>query len=515
MNSLPFCNPFIENERETLPEPCIVVIFGASGDLTHRKIIPALFNLMKSGELPTNFTCVGIARRSKTHVEFRKEMTESIHHYANTKIELPEISAFTEALFYHCMNFQDDQGYLSLVEFLKKLDGQRGTKGNRLFYLAVPPNYFLTIIEKLSHYALIYPHQQKLCFSRVVIEKPFGRDYQSAFTLQNDLLKYLAEEQIYLIDHYLGKETVQNLLVFRFSNFLFEPIWNQQYVDNIQITIAEKIGVEGRGNFYETEGLLRDVLQNHAVQLLSLVTMEAPLNLTPKEIHKEKVKVLQAIPQFSEEMIAKYVIRGQYSAGFIDGQPKSAYREEPNVNPNSNIETFAALRLQIENWRWHGVPIYIRAGKRLPKRSTEIVVTFKRAPPILFQKRYDNRSDNFSNRIIFRIQPNEGISLEFNTKVPTTQVIQLLNMDFQYAEHFGMITPEAYERLLSDAIKGDGTLFIKFDESLCAWKFLDPMLHEWHDKPLKTEEFYASGTWGPFTLSEQLLKQDQRTWKLP
>lgn len=505
-----FENPFHEPEYGKPPEPCILVIFGASGDLTGRKLIPALFNLIKEGNLPTNFICVGVARRAKTHEAFRNEMSEQIKKFSRTETEESELYAFVDKLFYYPLEFHDDAAYENLNLFLKDLDKNHGTRGNRVFYLSVQPTYFLPIIEKLKKHSLVYAADQTHVFSRVIIEKPFGHDYASAIALQQNLSQYLSENQIYRIDHYLGKETVQNLLVFRFSNSIFEGLWNHRYVDNIQITVAESIGIEGRGAFYESQGLVRDIIQNHLMQLLSLVAMEPPINLTPDAIRDEKVKVLQAIQSIPVENMKTFAIRGQYKEGFIDGDPVVAYRNEQNVDPLSNVETFAALRFQIENWRWAGVPIYVRAGKRLPKRSTEIVVTFKRVPNILFHK--DDRH-NTPNQVIFRIQPNEGISIKFNTKIPgSAPIVQPVNMDFQYASYFGKEVPEAYERLIYDSILGDSTLFARVDESIHSWKLLTPILDYWKNTPLTPEEFYAAGTFGPKS-ADLLPKQEQRQWK--
>ena len=503
-------NPFLEPEMGLSPQPCLLVIFGASGDLTKRKLVPSLFNLMKDGNLPTNFACVGVARREKTDESFRTELAQDIKNFSRTKAYDSEISTFLKSVFYHRMEFHEDEGYKRLYLFLKQIDQNYGTLKNRIFYLSVQPAYFLLITEKLKKHAFMYSSQEKHTFSRIIIEKPFGHDYLSAISLQKSLLQFLTEKQIYRIDHYLGKETVQNLLVFRFSNSIFESLWNHRYVDNIQITVAESIGIEGRGPFYESQGLIRDIIQNHLMQLVSLVAMEPPINLTPDAIRDEKVKVLQSLRGCEGKNRETFAIRGQYTEGFIEGKEVVAYRNEPLVNPLSSVETFAAIRLQIENWRWAGTPIYIRAGKRLPKRSTEIVISFKKEPNILFHK---NDKHNSQNQIIFRIQPNEGISIKFNAKIPPSpHLIQEVNMDFQYANYFGKKVPEAYERLIYDCIIGDNTLFARADESFYSWKFLTPILHYWLEKPLETEAFYPAGTWGPKKAID-LLKKENRNWK--
>ncbi len=510
VNPEAFKNPFRESHSLSSPEPCILVIFGASGDLTKRKLIPALFNLMKDGLLPQNFVCVGFARRNMTDEDFRKIMSEGINEFSRTRPEGEELKNFTNRLFYHQSEFGDDKGYDSLNEALSKLDKQFGTRGNRVYYLSVQPTAFTSIVEKLKMHNLVYEEEETERFSRVIIEKPFGHDLNTANQLQSDLTHNLNEKQIYRIDHYLGKETVQNLLVFRFSNAIFEGLWNNRYIDNVQISVGESIGVEGRGAFYEGAGLVRDIIQNHLMQLLSLVAMEPPTSLNPESIRDEKVKVLEAIKHYTEDEFDKYTCRGQYTEGYVEGEQATAYRKEKNVNPTSNVETFASMRIMIENWRWSGVPFYIRAGKRLPKRSTEIVITFKRTPNILFHK--DDKHNN-PNQIIFRIQPNEGTSFQVNSKVPgSANIIQPVNMDFQYASYFGKEVPEAYERLIYDCILGDNTLFARVDESLNSWKFLTPVLEHWAKNPLTADDFYPAGTWGPLG-ADYLLRNEQRTWK--
>ncbi|MCH9622059.1 MAG: Glucose-6-phosphate 1-dehydrogenase 2 [Chlamydiia bacterium] len=502
---------FAQKGKEKTPPPCILVIFGASGDLTKKKLIPALYNLMNDGLLPANFVCVGFARRGKSAEDFRKEMSENIKEYSRSKTEEKELEMFTEKLFYFQSNFDDDQGYENLTPFLEDLDKKFGTNGNRIYYLSVQPSYFSVISDKLKAHNHIYDENDKEKFSRVIIEKPFGHDLASAQNLQKDMTQNLSENQIYRIDHYLGKETVQNLLVFRFGNSIYEGLWNNRYVDNIQITVGESIGIESRGAFYESAGLCRDIIQNHLMQVLSLVTMEPPTSLDANSIRDEKVKLLSAIRHYRDDEIEKYALRGQYKEGFVDGETAKAYRQEENVNPESNVETFAAMRLSIDNWRWAGVPIYIRAGKRLPKRATEVCVTFKRPPNILFNK---NETFNSPNCFIFRIQPNEGISIRFNSKVPgTANLIQPVTMDFQYESFFGKGVPEAYERLIHDCIMGDNTLFARVDESLHSWEFISPILDRWKEKPFTEEEFYSAGTWGPIN-SELLLREEKRSWKM-
>lgn len=508
-----FNNPLTESNRPVkTPESCILVIFGATGDLTARKLIPALYNLAREGQLPAHFACVGFARREKTSDEFREEMLQAVNEFSRSKPVDQELwKRFREQLFYHQSDFDNDDGYESLQRFLQKLDSQLGTKGNRVFYLSIQPSFFPLVVEKLSKHQLIYPvSQAKEKWSRVIIEKPFGHDLNSAIQLQAELMKYLDESQVYRIDHYLGKETVQNLLVFRFGNPIFEAIWNNHYIDNVQITVGEEIGIGTRGKFWEEAGMLRDIVQNHMMQLLTLVAMEPPTSLSAASIRDEKVKVLECIQPISCEEMDKVVIRGQYGPGFIDGMPVKGYREEDNVNPKSNIETFVAMKFAIENWRWAGVPFYLRGGKRLPKRSTKITITFKRAPGYLFQ----DYTPLDANVLSIRIQPNEGISLKINCKVPAmSSVIQPVKMDFRYGSYFGSAPPEAYERLICDCMAGDSTLFARDDEVIKSWKLFTPILEHWATSPPQPFPNYAAGTWGPEAADELLLK-DNRQWGL-
>jgi glucose-6-phosphate 1-dehydrogenase len=473
--------------------------------------MPALYNLTREGQLSPQFACVGFARRPKTHEEFREEMKKDINSYSRTKpIDEKVWGNFKEQIFYHQSEFHDDEGYKKLQAFLNELDGRLGTKGNRVFYLSTQPSFFPLICEKLHKFGLIYNADTSDKWSRVIIEKPFGRDYNSAISLQKELVRFLNESQIYRIDHYLGKETVQNILVFRFANSIFESLWNNRYIDNIQITVAEDIGIGTRGAFWEEAGLLRDIVQNHMMQLFSLVAMEPPVSLAADAIRDEKVKVLKAIrPVLSD--FESSVVRGQYGAGFIGGKDVVSYREEKNVNPASNIETFAALRLFIDNWRWAGVPFYLRAGKRLAKRTTEIAITFKDPPGVLFQlpgKR------NESNVLALRIQPDEGTSLKINCKVPGPKgLIQPVKMDFLYGSYFGMAPPEAYERLICDCILGDSTLFAREDEVMASWKLLTPVLEYWAKTKPTDFPNYPSGSWGP-KAADDLLAKDKRKWRL-
>lgn len=514
MNPIPFVSPFIDCNRFVKnAESCILVIFGATGDLTARKLIPALYNLAKEGQLPGHFACIGFARREKTNEQFREEMFQAIHdHSRSTPSDDDTVwKTFQEQLFYLTSNFDDDSGYQKLRELLHSLDRKLGTKGNRIFYLSVQPSYFPSIVSKLHLNGLIYRAETPNKWSRVIIEKPFGEDLSSAVKLQKDLMLHLSEEQLYRIDHYLGKETVQNLMVFRFGNAIFESVWNNRYVENVQITVSEEIGIGTRGKFWEEAGMLRDIVQNHMMQLLSLVAMEPPANLAASSIHDEKVKVLESIRPLPKDRIDDYAVRGQYSPGFINGEAVKGYREEDNVDPNSSIETYCSLQLYIDNWRWSGVPFYLRAGKRLPKRVTEIAITFRKAPGYLFLGATSNIDPNI---LVIRIQPDEGISFKINCKVPSlNHVMQPVKMDFRYGTYFGSSPPEAYERLICDCMAGDKTLFARDDEMLMSWKLLTPILEHWRSIQPANFPNYSAGTWGPIE-SDEMLRRQERSWRL-
>lgn len=510
-----FQNPLEEGTRQTkIPDPCVLVIFGATGDLTSRKLFPALYNLAREGQLPAHFACVGFARREKSHDDFRQEMHEAVNKFSRVKpVDENLWQTFTNQIFYHISNFDEDQGYESLRDFLKKLDDQFGTQGNRVFYLSTQPSFFPDIIQRLNQHGLIYDTTKvKDKWSRVIIEKPFGSDYSSAVDLQKFVMNHLAESQIYRIDHYLGKETVQNLLVFRFANSIFESFWNNHYIDHVQITVAEEIGIGSRGAFFEEAGILRDIVQNHMMQLLSLTAMEPPSSLNGDAIRDEKVKVVNALRPIDLENFNDYVVRGQYGSGFINGEQVVGYRQEKNVNPQSAIETYTALKLYIDNWRWAGVPFYMRAGKRLPKRASEIAIVFKEVPGILFSPRGGKKTGH--NVLVIRIQPDEGISLRINCKVPgPSSPIQPVKMDFRYGSYFGLTPPEAYERLICDCMLGDGTLFARGDEVLASWKWITPILDRWHENPPNDFPNYQSGTWGP-KASDDMLAKEGRSWRL-
>ncbi len=493
--------------------PCILVIFGATGDLTARKLLPALYNLRREGQLPSQFVCVGFARRPKTNEQFREEMKRAINQFSRVKpVDEMLWNSFQNQIYYHQSEFDNSAGYDSLKTFLDTLDVQHGTKGNRVFYLSTQSSYFTKIVENLHRGKLIYPVEEGFeKYSRVIIEKPFGHDLTSAYQLQSELMHYLKEEQLYRIDHYLGKETVQNLLVFRFGNSIFENLWNNRYIDHVQITVAEDLGIGTRGNLWEESGLIRDIVQNHMMQLLSLVAMEPPSSLDAEAIRDEKVKVLAAIRPFDDATLETHAVRGQYSSGYINGEAVKGYREEDHVAKESSVETYAALKLYIDNWRWFGVPFYIRGGKRLPKRTTEIAITFKDPPQVLFGKSLSKES---SNVLVIRVQPNEGISLKINCKVPgPSSPIQPVKMDFRYGSYFGMMPPEAYERLICDCMSGDSTLFARQDEVFNSWRILTPLLDFWMHQKAADFPNYQAGTWGPKS-ADSLIEADHRKWRL-
>jgi glucose-6-phosphate 1-dehydrogenase len=483
----------------------VVVIFGASGDLTKRKLLPALFHLQQGELLPPELGIMGVARRDLTET-FAADMKEGILEFGGVKSNDSNLAAFMEKVSYHPMNFDDDAGYEKLKQKLDDFDAKYGAKCNHLFYLAVAPEYFSDILHCLGRHGMTKSQERHI---RVIIEKPFGHDLESAKVLNNEVNQVLDEDQIFRIDHYLGKETVQNILVFRFANGIFEPIWNRNYIDHIQITAAENIGIEGRGPFYEKAGALRDVMQNHMMELLSFVCMEPPVSFEAAAVRHEKVKVWKAI----QPIRIQDTVRGQYGPSVVNDKPVKGYRQEDRVDPNSQTETFAALKLGIENWRWAGVPIYLRAGKRLAKRETEITIQFKQPPMLLFGGSTSGPCAEIEpNLITMRIQPDEGISLRFGAKVPSPDMtVCPVDMNFQYSTAFGTNSANGYERLLLDAMLGDATLFAHRDGVEATWSLMTPVLDAWAGT--KSTEFpnYSSGTWGP-QCAEDLIERDGRRW---
>ena len=491
------------------PEPCTMVIFGASGDLTSRKLVPALYNLARERRLPGGFSVVGFARRPWDDAQFRELLRSGVNaNSRNGSVDPALWSSFAEGISYLQGSFDEAQAYANLSERLAELDARRGTGGNRVFYLATPPESYSEIIHQLGAHGL--SRSPNGGWTRIIVEKPFGRDLMSARELNNQLLAVFDEPQVYRIDHYLGKETVQNILIFRFANGIFEPLWDRRAVDHVQITVSESIGVEDRGGYYDRSGALRDMIQNHLMQLLCLVAMEPPVAYDADAVRDEKVKVLRAIRPIYPNEVDHYVIRGQYGAGSVSGRPITGYRDERGVASGSQTETYVAHKLFIESWRWAGVPFYLRSGKALPRRVSEIAVQFKTVPTMLFADMPLNAIE--PNVMAIKIQPDEGITLKVGSKVPGQQQIRPVTMDFRYGTSFGVASPEAYERLLLDCMLGDGTLFTRRDEVEASWSIITPIHQGWANGSSLLTPNYEAGSWGPTTADEFMLR-DGRTWR--
>jgi glucose-6-phosphate 1-dehydrogenase len=518
MTRPPTVNPLRAGLRQQLtPEPCILILFGATGDLTMRKLLPALYNLSLEGLLPHAFSVVGVARRPKSDDDFRKEMLDAVNEFSRSRPVQPQLwETFSQGIFYVQSEFHDPEGFGRLKARLEQIDKERGTGGNHLYYMATPPDAYPIISANLGKVGLVARESTRdpsstAGWSRIVVEKPFGRDLRSARELNRQLHTVFSERQIYRIDHYLGKETVQNLLVFRFGNIIFEPIWNQQYIDNVQITVAENIGIEGRASYYDNAGAIRDMVQNHMMQLLSLVCMEPPVAFDADNVRDEKVKVLRAIHPMTREQVLTRTVRAQYSAGSVNGQPVPGYCSEEGVNPDSITETYVAIKLFVDNWRWAGVPFYLRTGKRLPKRSSEVAIQFKDVPQILFNDHPDVPLE--PTVLSLRVQPEEGLSMRIASKLPGPKVrIYPVKMEFNYSSSFGGTTPEAYERLILDVMAGDATLFMRRDGVEAAWQFVMPILNHWQKIHVRDLPEYQCGTWGPVE-ADRVIAPDGRQWR--
>ncbi|MEY2477095.1 MAG: glucose-6-phosphate 1-dehydrogenase [Actinomycetota bacterium] len=499
-------NPLMEGlEAERRAPPCVLVVFGASGDLTSRKLMPALAELAMNRQLPSAFSVIGVARTEMSDDDFRDRMREAA----------PDTNPAWESLVagfrYVAGDYGEPETFDRLEQVIDEVDQERGIGGNRVYYLATVPTVFAAVAAQLGDHGMAKATDDD-AFVRIVIEKPFGHDLESALALDSALHQVFDEDQIYRIDHYLGKETVQNVLALRFANSIFEPTWNRRYIDSVQITVAESLGVGHRGGFYEQAGAMRDIVQNHVLQVLALTLMEPPASIDAQGIRDEKVKALRAVDVFTPEEVHTEVVRGQYADGWVEGEHVPAYRDEEDVAHDSTTETYLAMRLHVDNWRWAGVPIYIRTGKRLPKRVTEVAIVYQGVPHLPF-KAADSRGLQ-PNALVLRIQPDEGISLRFGAKVPGQAFkVRSVAMDFSYGAAFLEEAPDAYERLLLDVMVGDPTLFIRTDEVEQAWRIVDPILTAWatDEAPLA---FYPAGTWGPKE-ADQMIERDGRQWRTP
>jgi len=494
---------------ERVPDPSVIVLFGATGDLAHRKVIPALYQLWRTNLLPHEFMLLAVGRRPYDDETFRAEILKALEDHSRVlPLDTEAWATFAERIAYQHLDFDDPSGFEGLAARLDGIDTEHGTRGNRLFYLATQPSQFAEIVTQLGRVGLDHETHDG-GWRRIVIEKPFGHDLDSAKRLNREVGKVFREAQVYRIDHYLGKETVRNLLVFRFGNGIFEPLWNRRYVDHVQITVAESIGIETRGAFYEQTGASRDVLQNHLLQLVSLVAMEPPATFEANALRDEKVKVLRAIA-VAPPGVSASVVRGQYGPGWVAATQVPGYRQEHDVDPESETETFVAARFMIDDWRWSGVPFYVRTGKRLPKRATEIAIQYREVPHRLFK---DEGVEPDANLLAIRIQPDEGIMLRFGAKVPGLGLdVRSVTMDFTYGSAFSVDSPDAYETLILDALQGDASLFTRADEVEEAWGIVDPIIDAWATSGSSDIPVYDAGTWGP-AAADELLARDGRRWR--
>src|SRR5581483_1469774 len=490
-------------------DPCTMVIFGAAGDLTRRKLIPALYNLAKSDLLSREFAILGVARAEMSDDAFRKKISEDMKQFASDGLDSDLWEWFLRRMHYLRGNFGDKDLYSRLKGSLEKVDAEHSTNGNHLYYLATSADYFGPVVENLAEVGLMEQNEHQ--WRRVIIEKPFGHDLESARALNQRLLSVAKENQIYRIDHYLGKETVQNILALRFANGIFEPIWNRRYIDHVQISVTETVGVEQRGSYYDQAGALRDMVPNHMMQLISLTAMEPPVSFQADAVRDEQNKILRAIQPFTAEDVLTKTVRGQYGDGIVNGERVPGYREEPDVPPDSRTETFVAMKLSMDNWRWADVPFYLRTGKRLGDRHTQIVIQFRRAPFVLFR---DTPVETLMpNQLVVHIQPEEGISLRFAAKVPGPSMrLGAVDMSFEYQDYFGTQPSTGYERLLHDCMIGDATLFQRADMVEAGWCVVSPVLDVWKALPPRYFPNYAAGTWGPKE-ADDLLEREGRHWR--
>ena len=498
------------------PHACVVTIFGASGDLTRRKLIPALYNLALEGRLPERFAVIGYARSEMSDEVFRDKMREAVSQFSRTGLKDEAVwNKFATNLYFIAGSYDEPNGYKNLQEFLNGFDRGSRVLPARVFYLALPPDLYAAVIEQIAGVGLAGKEDGVQSRTRVVIEKPFGTDLATARELNRRVHEVFDENQVYRIDHYLGKETVQNIMVFRFANAVFEPIWNRRYIDHVQITAAESVGVENRGGYYEGAGVVRDMFQNHLLQLLCLTAMEPPVAFAADPVRDEKGKLLRSVRPISLDEVARSAVRGQYGPAKIGGREVAGYRQEPGVAKDSTTETYAAMRLFIDNWRWEGVPFYLRSGKRLARRVTEIAIQFKRPPLLLFRSCAVDLDQVSPNVLVLRIQPDEGISLTFEVKPPGPEIcVSPLSLDFDYDQAFGSSPPEAYETLLEDCIEGDSTLFTRHDWVEAAWSLMDPIIQAWNRTPSKEFPNYEAGSWGPRE-ADEFMQRDGRRWRRP
>jgi glucose-6-phosphate 1-dehydrogenase len=497
------------------PHACVLTIFGASGDLTKRKLIPALYNLALESRLPERFAVVGYARSEMSHEEFQKKMRDAVSQFSRTGLKDETVwQQFASTLYYVQGGYDGLDGYQRLKQFIDGFDRGSRVPPERLFYLATPPELYGSVIQQIAAVGLACRESDGDPRHRVIIEKPFGTDLETATELNRRVHEVLDEKQVYRIDHYLGKETVQNIMVFRFANAVFEPIWNRRYVDHVQITAAETVGVENRGGYYDKSGVVRDMFQNHLLQLLCLIAMEPPVAFAADATRDEKGKLLRSVRPVSADSVSEFAVRGQYGQGKVDGKQVAGYRDEPDVAKDSPTPTYAAIKFFIDNWRWEGVPFYLRSGKHLAKRVTEIAIQFKR-PPLLLFRTCAAVDDVSPNVLVIRIQPDEGVSLTFEVKPPGPDIcVSPLSLDFKYEQAFGNSSPEAYETLLEDCIEGDSTLYTRHDWVEQAWALMDPIIKTWERHEPVNFSNYEAGSWGPRE-ADEFLQREGRRWRRP